>query len=144
MRRTGAVALLAATAALIAAAGRCDEKSPLAKPRPYEFVYQQKCAACHGSDGRGVDSLYQKLDVKKGVLDLTRDEVAHSSHKKIANVIRMGNGKMPGFGQKFHEDAIDGLARYVRSLSEGPAEARGNQEKTPRAASKTGAAPAAR
>lgn len=120
------IAPAAVIAALIAAAAQCGEATtPAAAPKPYQFVFEQKCAACHGPDGRGEGALYRKLNVKEGVLDLTRNDVAQSSDRQIEDAIRMGNGKMPAFGQKFHDDVIHGLARYVRSLTEGAQEVRG-------------------
>lgn len=115
MKFSDALKVLVALAALSAWASAQEQA---VQKHPYSFVFDQKCAACHGLDGRGRPSIYRKLNLKQGALDLTRAEVSRSSPLELERTIRLGKGKMPAFQKKFHDDVIVGLARYVKTLPE--------------------------
>jgi mono/diheme cytochrome c family protein len=75
-------------------------------------LFQQNCAECHGSNGKGVASLHTP--------DFTNPALQRSLRTEdILNAIRNGKdgGRMPAWSGKLTDAQIDGLATYVRSLS---------------------------
>ena len=76
-------------------------------------VYNDKCASCHGRDGRA-RSLHAKHEHAR---DLTTAEWQDSvSDERIYNSISNGKGKMPAFKKKLSDSQIDELVNYVRRL----------------------------
>ena len=71
-------------------------------------VFAQKCAACHGKDGKGQSPMGQKLGVK----DLTQTKLSAAEVEKI---IADGKGKMTGFRGKIADGEIKALAAYVKA-----------------------------
>lgn len=74
-------------------------------------LFQQKCAMCHGTDGKGFAAIKTP--------DFTDPKwQASVKDTEIAEVIK--NGKkgtpMPAFGGKLKEEDIQGLVRYIRSF----------------------------
>jgi mono/diheme cytochrome c family protein len=72
-------------------------------------IYQQNCARCHGSDGKGTGELGKSLDVP----DLTQLGL---SAAKIASVVKNGKGSMPAFKRKLNATQIASVSSYTRSL----------------------------
>ena len=107
-------------AAVLFAAGCSDPTGP-ERPLDGAVLYRQHCARCHGPDGRGVPQV-------PGVRDLTDARViGNLRNDQIKMAIRMGKPpRMPAFGDRFTDAALEVLVAYVRSLAEGagpPAEA---------------------
>lgn len=76
-------------------------------------IFVRRCASCHGRDGRA--------NTAKGRLRAARDLTdaqwqADVSDERIFNSINNGRGKMPAYGKKIPEAAIDSLVAYVRGL----------------------------
>jgi quinoprotein glucose dehydrogenase len=66
-------------------------------------LYRNACASCHGEDMKGTPGQIPSLvDVGKR---RTRDE--------IANLIRQGTGKMPGFAEMLEGGAINDLVNFL-------------------------------
>ncbi len=79
---------------------------------PVAALFQQDCARCHGADGKGTRS--------ENTPDFTSESVQRSlGAKDITDAIRNGkdNGRMPAWSGKLTDAEIDGLAGYIRSLS---------------------------
>ncbi|MFA6093792.1 MAG: c-type cytochrome [Elusimicrobiota bacterium] len=78
-------------------------------------IYDAKCAACHGKDGKGNAGLAKamKLDAKK--LDLLGAPA--ESDAELAQATKNGRGKMPAFKDKLKSLEIDDIVAYVRSLA---------------------------
>lgn len=81
------------------------------KPEDYLALgkkeFAERCAACHGPDGRG------------GIgSDLTRREYKYGrTEAAVTESIRNGRpGGMPGFGSDLSHEKIEGLAQYILSL----------------------------
>jgi mono/diheme cytochrome c family protein len=72
-------------------------------------IYQQNCARCHGSDGKGTGELGRSLDVP----DLTQMGL---SAAKIASVVKNGKGSMPGFKRKLNATQIASVSSYTKTL----------------------------
>ncbi len=74
-------------------------------------LFKQKCAMCHGADGKGYASLKTP--------DFTDPKVQASlTDQEITEVIK--NGKkgtaMPAFANSLSDDQIQSLVVYIRSL----------------------------
>ena len=69
-------------------------------------TFAQKCAACHGKDGKGQSDMAKKLGVK----DLT---VTKLSAPEIEKAIAGGKGKMTPFKGKLSDAEISALAKWV-------------------------------
>lgn len=77
-------------------------------------IYAEKCAKCHGADGKGVDKFK-----KQGVEDFT-DAKFQSGHTdaKIAADIRNGKGDfMPAWKGKLKPAEITALVKHIRGFA---------------------------
>lgn len=96
-----------------AATRAVQEIAPEAEPAvPASALFQQNCAACHGSDGKGLAGVHTP--------DFTNSALQRSlSDRDIASAIRngKGNGRMPAWSGKLSDEQIRSLAAYVRSFS---------------------------
>ncbi len=93
MKRT----LLALLVVALAAVARADDAAAL---------FQKKCVACHGKDGKG-SPVGQKLGVK----DLTATKL---SEPQLVDVITNGRAKMTPNKGKLTEAEIASLAKYIK------------------------------
>lgn len=97
------VGLLAA--GLLAAPAKSDDKSAA--------TYKQKCAACHGPDGKGDTPAGKSTKVRS----FADTEVAKQSDEELAGVVEKGKNKMPAYGKSLKPEEIKGLVAYIRSLA---------------------------
>ncbi len=95
-------ALLLALACVPVARG--DDAAPL---------FKQKCAMCHGADGKGDSSMGKTLKVR----DLSSADVQKQSDADLTAIITKGKNKMPAYEGKLKPEEIKGLVAYVRSLA---------------------------
>jgi mono/diheme cytochrome c family protein len=70
-------------------------------------VFGSKCAACHGTDGKGQGAMGKKVGVK----DLT---VTTLTSEEMEAVITKGKGKMTPFGGKLTPVQIHDVAAFVK------------------------------
>ena len=81
-------------------------------------IWDTKCAACHGKDGKGQTKMGRKLDIK----DLTDAKFQASFTDADAvkaikeGITDKGTEKMKAFGDKLSDDDIKALVAHVRSL----------------------------
>jgi cytochrome c6 len=94
MKRIAVVLALLASAAVV----RADDAAAL---------FSQKCAVCHGKDGKGTPA-----GLKMGAKDLTALKL---SQDEIVKDIANGEGKMPAFKGKLSDEQIQSLAKYVKA-----------------------------
>ena len=83
-----------------------------------ERLYEQQCASCHGSDGRGAAArrgLEPKLDLSRSIL------VANGARGLLFERIAFGYNTMPGFAHKLPQGDLERLADYVTRFAK-PAE----------------------
>lgn len=100
-RKAGGPVALAASALLFACGDGAERTAEL---------YQQHCANCHGSDGRG-DPRRTPLEPN---LDLTRSELVTSgSRGAVYRAISSGFNTMPGYAHKLAHADIDALTQLV-------------------------------
>ncbi|GAO02453.1 cytochrome c [Anaeromyxobacter sp. PSR-1] len=93
MKRLVAVLAFAA----FAAAARADDGAA---------VFAQKCAVCHGKDGKGAPA-----GKALGAKDLTTVKL---SEAEIVKVVENGKGKMTGFKGKLSDEQVKSVAKYVK------------------------------
>ena len=74
--------------------------------------FKRKCAACHGTTGKGDTPTGNYLKIK----DLARADVQNESDADLTTIILHGKGKMPGYTGKISEAQISDLVEYIRTL----------------------------
>jgi mono/diheme cytochrome c family protein len=100
------IRLLVAVAILVAALSiRADDKSA--------GTYRQKCAACHGPDGKAQTPAGKNL----GVRSFGDPAVAKTTDAELSTVIEKGKGKMPSYGKTINGEDVKAMVAYVRSLA---------------------------
>jgi len=78
-------------------------------------LFKEKCARCHGEDGRAQTVIGQILnppdftDKKWSKPDIDAD--------KLSGIVGKGKGEMPAFGKKLTRQEIDRLIVYIRMFS---------------------------
>ena len=104
MRITFAASLLAA-AAMLSLSARGDDKSAA--------VYKQKCATCHGPEGKGETPAGKAMNVRS----FASPETVKMNDQELADVIEKGKGKMPKYGASLKPDEIKSMVAYIRTLA---------------------------
>ena len=110
---------LAVTSTVLAAAilalsvGSGFASNPMPAAADAAAIYAEKCAKCHGPDGKGVDK-YKK----QGMEDMTTAKwQSANSDVKISTVIKNGKGDfMPAWKGKLKPAEITALVKYIRTL----------------------------
>lgn len=96
------------TRQVAAASARAPDGS--VDPSLVELSWQQKCATCHGAQGRG-DGPQAAMNAAP---DLTRDDFLNRvKDADIAAVIKHGRGKMPPF--ELPPSVVTGLVARIRA-----------------------------
>jgi len=93
-------ALVLAMIACFAAPARADKAAA-------EAAYKQKCAMCHGADGKGKEAMKTR--------DLSSTEVQKQSDEEISGIITNGKGKMPAY-KAMTADQVKDMVAFIRSL----------------------------
>ena len=78
-------------------------------------IYAQKCAGCHGPDGKGNAKMAETLKVKI-------PELAASAAKTDAELLKSiseGKKPMPSSGKSLKKDELDAVAHYAKGLATG-------------------------
>lgn len=78
-------------------------------------LFGEKCARCHGADGRGQTTLGDML----GVPDFTDSKwlKEKKSDERLIKSIANGRDRMPAFGKKLTGPEIASLVAYVRRFN---------------------------
>lgn len=79
------------------------------------ILFDEKCARCHGTDGRGKTATGDML----GVPDFTDEEwwKEGKSGKRMVTSVTEGRDGMPPFGKKLTREEIAALVAYVRRFN---------------------------
>src|SRR5215469_11229172 len=72
-------------------------------------VYKQKCASCHGVDGKGETPAGKAMKVRS----FASVETAKMSDQDLVEVIEKGKGKMPKYGTSLNPDEIKAMVAYI-------------------------------
>jgi len=91
--------------ALLAVPAKSEDKSAA--------TYKQKCAACHGPDGKGDTPAGKSTKVRS----FADPGVAKQSDDELAATIDKGKNKMPAYGKSLKPEDIKALVVYIRSLA---------------------------
>jgi len=83
---------------------RAEDKPPA--------TFRQKCAACHGSDGKAETAAAKNLGVKS----FADPAVTKMSEADLSAAIDKGKGKMPAYGKSMSADEIKAMVMYIRTL----------------------------
>ncbi len=70
-------------------------------------LYQQKCVACHGKDGKGT-----AVGLKMGAKDFATVKL---SEPEMVKVITDGKNKMPAFKGKLTDAQIQEVAKFIKN-----------------------------
>jgi mono/diheme cytochrome c family protein len=102
---------------------------------PGAELFAQRCAGCHGTDGRGIASVGTPNFTNPGLQSKLTDE-------QISSTIHNGkSGRMPAFGKELSNEQIAALSAYIRtfgtSSNSSPASSP-NKSPSPEIASQTG------
>jgi mono/diheme cytochrome c family protein len=96
-------------------------------------VYQQRCAVCHGSSGKG-DGPGAAVTAQR-IPDFSNPEVMRGATDRfLFEIIQKGGSQfgrsnaMPAWGIQLTDDQIRSLVRYIRSLAAPPAGGPGRKE----------------
>jgi len=108
MRFTCASLILGA--AVLAASGIFSD--PARPDDKTAATYKQKCASCHGPDGRGETPAGKAMKVRS----FASPETAKMSDDELAVVIEKGRGKMPKYGASMKAEEIRAMVAYLRTL----------------------------
>jgi cytochrome c6 len=76
-------------------------------------LYKTKCAACHGTDGKGDTAVGKANKIR----DLSSPDVQQQSDADLSAIITAGKGKMPAYGKSLKPDQVKDLVAYIRSLA---------------------------
>lgn len=83
--------------------------------RAVAMLWQTRCAACHGAEGRGNGSGKppgaQIADFSQATWQTAQDDA------RLVTVITNGRGLMPAFGSLLSQETITSLVRHIRGLS---------------------------
>ena len=102
MRLRSAVVLILFSSSCFLAAQSFDAKQQ----------FKQKCAMCHGADGKTPSILGKNL----GSPDLSSDKVQKMSDKDLREVLLHGKDRMPAYEKSLGEKNIDEMVKYVRGI----------------------------
>lgn len=80
-------------------------------------LYEQKCLACHGKDGKGNQVMATPLKVDPASLDMTKPETKKKSDAALLEIINDGQGKMQGYAKSLSPEQQKAVLEYVRTLN---------------------------
>lgn len=75
-----------------------------------EVLYQNGCAACHGSEGEGSS----QAAIPAPALDGSA-HAWHHSDEQIVGLIRRGGSQMPAVGAAWSDDEVEAALAFVKS-----------------------------
>ena len=84
---------------------------------PVVATYNQKCASCHGKDGKGAASMAKMFKLDLSALDLTDKATLDKKDDVLNGITTKGVGKMPAYETKLTAEQIAALTTYFRSLA---------------------------
>ena len=86
-----------------------------ADPELGKKVYEKKCAACHGADGKGNAKMEKALNAKIPPLAAA----AEKTDAELLKLVSEGKKPMPSFAKSLSKDEIDAVVQYAKALATG-------------------------
>ena len=77
-----------------------------------EKLYKDRCAGCHGADGKG-----SPAGEKVGVRDFHSPDVQKETDEQLTQVVMKGRNKMPPYEKRIPDKDIKALVAFVRDLA---------------------------
>lgn len=77
-------------------------------------LFKEKCARCHGEDGRGRTVIGRMVNAPDFTDENWWDE--QKDERRFARSIAEGKGEMPAFGKKLTRPEIKALAAHVKTF----------------------------
>ncbi|OGR87718.1 MAG: hypothetical protein A3A86_03190, partial [Elusimicrobia bacterium RIFCSPLOWO2_01_FULL_60_11] len=105
-------------------------------------IYDTKCTACHGADGKGKAAMAKMFKVDVSAMNLASDAVAAMKDEDLLKVIADGKNKMPAYGKQLSAEEQKSVAQYLRQLSGKGAQSKPAEPKTEEAKAPAAVAPA--
>ena len=78
-------------------------------------VYEKKCAACHGADGRGNAKLEKALKTRIPPLA----DSAKKADAELLKLVAEGRKPMPSFANSLSKDELDAVVGFVKGFAAG-------------------------
>ncbi len=78
-------------------------------------LFAQRCAACHGADGKGNAKMAEMLKVK--IPDLAA--ASGKSDGELLKLLAEGKPPMPSFGKSLSNDELHAVLDYAKKLAKG-------------------------
>ena len=100
----------------VAVACKRSESGPEQAAERAEQTFRAACGRCHGADGKG-GIAPEGVNAPRNFCDAAFQ--ASRTDEQLKQVIRMGKGAMPGFGNVFSDVDLQGLVRKIRSFDPG-------------------------
>jgi mono/diheme cytochrome c family protein len=100
------------TVAFVSFLGATQFAKPARSQAGGEALYKTKCAACHGSDGKGETTTGKANKLR----DLASADVLKQSDDELSGIISAGKGKMPAYSKSLKPEQIKDLVTFIRTL----------------------------
>ena len=76
-------------------------------------IFNSKCAACHGKDGKGDTAMGKKLNIRS----LASKEVQKQSDAELLAISKKGKNKMPAYDGKIADDDLKAVIAHIRTFA---------------------------
>lgn len=93
-----------------------------AAPPAGKKLYDSKCAACHGTDGKGKPAMAKVFKVDPSLLDMTLPVTLQKKDEDLLKIIADGKNKMPAYAKQLKPADQAAVLQYLRSLAPKPDE----------------------
>jgi mono/diheme cytochrome c family protein len=84
------------------------------EPAQTAALFREKCARCHGEDGRGRTVIGRMVNAPDFTDESWWDE--EKEERRFVRSVAEGRGEMPAFGKKLARPEIRALAAYVKTF----------------------------
>ncbi|HTQ62499.1 MAG TPA: c-type cytochrome [Candidatus Solibacter sp.] len=96
----------------VAAGGIYLLNSPAKAEGAGEKIYKEKCASCHGHDGKGETPAGKATKAR----DFCSDEVQKETDEEWTAAVVKGKNRMPSYEKKLTEAEVKEVVAYIHSL----------------------------
>jgi cytochrome c6 len=76
-------------------------------------TFKQKCAMCHGEDGKGQTAMGKKMNLR----DLGSAEVQKQTDEQLYDITAKGKNKMPGYETQLGSERVKALVQFMRGFA---------------------------